>query len=62
MTGLELIVIAANLLAAGWICFGRKDKRRDGPALFILAAAFLLHTGIGQLRLQMLPAYILACF
>lgn len=59
MTGLELIVIAANLLAAGWICFGRKDKRRDGPALFILAAAFLLHAGIGQLRLQMLPAYIL---
>lgn len=60
MTGLELVVIAANLLAAGWICFGRKNKRLDGPALFILAAAFLLHAGIGQLRLQMVPAYILA--
>ncbi|MGG4393935.1 hypothetical protein ABEX25_06415 [Paenibacillus thiaminolyticus] len=58
MTGLELVVIAANLLAAGWICFVRKDKRRDGPALFILVAAFLLHAGIGQLRLQMVPAYI----
>ncbi|WP_259391831.1 hypothetical protein [Paenibacillus thiaminolyticus] len=60
MTGLELVVIAANLLAAGWICFGRKNKRLDGPALFILAAAFLLHAGIGQLRLQMVPGYILA--
>lgn len=60
MTGLELVVIAANLLAAGWICFGKKNKGRDASALSLLAAAFLLHAGLGQLRLQMLPAYILA--
>ncbi|BFH14228.1 helix-turn-helix domain-containing protein [Paenibacillus melissococcoides] len=60
MRGLELAVIAANLLAAAWICFGRKDKRRDASALSVLAAACLLHAGIGPLRLQMLPAYILA--
>lgn len=60
MTGLELVVIAASLLAAGWICFGKKNKGRDASALSLLAAAFLLHAGLGQLRLQMIPAYILA--
>lgn len=60
MTGWELAVIAANLLAAAWSCFGRKDKRRDAAALSVLAAACLLHAGIGPLRLQMLPAYIVA--
>lgn len=60
MTGWELAVIATNLLAAAWSCFGRKDKRRDAAALSVLAAACLLHAGIGPLRLQMLPAYIVA--